>query len=104
MIAEAHAKWQAGVRHGRHHSRLSPGRLTCHRTNVHHLLGLNFSPLPLGGPTPPQRTPGSRGAGETEGKGGGNILTTLALELRVGVVLVLLKLAHVIVVGCRGGV
>lgn len=34
----------------------------------------------------------------------GNILTTLALELRVGAVLVLLKLAHVIVVGCRGGV
>lgn len=57
---------------------------------------------PLGVPTPPSAGPREPWRWRDGGKRGGNILTTLALELRVGAVLVLLKLAHVLVVGCRG--
>lgn len=58
--------------------------------------GVELLPTPLSGPK------GAVALERRREEGEGNILTTLALELRVGAVLVLLKLAHVIVVGCRG--
>lgn len=63
--------------------------------------GVELLPPHTRRPHPPSAGPREPWRWRDGGKRGGNILTTLALELRVGTVLVLLKLAHVLVVGCR---